>query len=57
MEMAMARARKMPVMTMPLTMMMMSRAGRMHVMATRAPFAPPAAPKQEMDEILCWSQQ
>ena len=48
----MARARK----TMVVTMMMMARAKRMHVMATRAPFAP-AAPKQEMDEILCWTRQ
>ena len=43
--------------TMIMTMMMMMMAGkRMHVMATRAPFAP-AAPWQEMDEILCWTQQ
>ena len=51
----MAQARGMH--TMMRAMMMTMMAGkRMHVMATRAPFAP-AAPKQEMDEILCWTQQ
>ena len=46
----------MTTMMMTTTMMMVLAGKRMHVMATRAPFAP-AAPWQEMDEILCWTQQ
>ena len=45
------------IMTTTMMMMMMMMAGkRMHVLATRAPFAP-GAPLQEMDEILCSTQQ
>ena len=56
--MALARGMHMMMRAMMMMTMMAGSSGgkRMHVMATRAPFAP-AAPKQEMDEILCWTQQ